>query len=321
MKAAVLHEVGQPPRYEDFAEPAAGDGEVIVEVSAAGIKPLDKSRANGTHYSSMGTLPTVCGTDGAGKLDDGTRVVFAMPRAPFGSMAQRTVVARQRCFPSPDGMDEATVAAAFNPALAAWGAVKFRAEMKPGDSVLILGATGATGTMAVQIAKQQGARRVVAAGRNMETLEKLRGLGADAVIQLNQTQEQLTAAFAREAADGGFQVILDYLWGRPTEALLAALTRHDLAAAATRTRLVEIGESAGPTITLPAAVLRSTQLEIIGSGTGSGGALDMWKEAFREVMAQLRRGDLKIEVQQVPLADVEKAWSRDQRGARFVLVP
>jgi NADPH2:quinone reductase len=84
---------------------------------------------------------------------------------------------------------------------------------------------------------------------------------------------------------------------------------------------VEIGESAGPTITLPAAVLRSTQLEIIGSGTGSGGTLDMWKEAFREVMAQLRRGDLKIEVQQVPLADVEKAWSRDQRGARFVLVP
>lgn len=140
MNAAVLHTLGQPPRYEQFAEPSPGEGEALVHIRAAALKPLDKARADGSHYTSMGALPAVVGVDGAGRLDDGSRVVFAFPRAPFGGMAERTVATRSRCLPIPDGVDDVTAAAVW------------RAQLAPGETVLILGATGATGQLAIQTA-------------------------------------------------------------------------------------------------------------------------------------------------------------------------
>lgn len=321
MKAAVLHAFGQSPRYEDFADPQAIEGEVLVRVKAASLKNVDKMMASGSHYDRFPDFPCVCGVDGVGLLDDGARVYCGGARPPYGMMAERTVVSRGWCLPVPEQVDDVTAAALPNPALSAWLALTWRAQLQPGEMVLILGATGVAGQLAVQIAKHLGAERVVAAGRNRRVLTTLRDLGADATIALDLSDQELTAAFIREAGARRFDVVLDYVWGHPTEVLLEALTRHDVKIAASRTRLVEIGEMAGPTIALSAAALRSSGLELYGSGGGSVPPEAIF-EAFPQVWALATGGKLHIKTEPVPLADVENAWQRrDLDGRRLVLVP
>jgi len=319
MKAAVLHELGNPPRYEEFPEPAAGSGEAIVRVLAASLKPIDKQLAAGTHYASPRELPVVCGADGVGQLADGARVFFGGPRRPYGAMAERTVVPAGFCFPVPTGMDDATAAALPNPGVSALLSLNNRACVAKGETVLILGATGVTGALAVQVAKLLGAGRVIGAGRNREALEKLRGLGADATIRLDQPDAELKKAFASEAGDRGFNVIIDYVWGRPTEVLLAAITRAEFAAVNPETRLVQVGESAGPTISLPAAVLRSTALTILG--TAGMPAREVLVAAMQQVLAWGAAGTIRIETEKIPLADIEQAWQRAERSRRLVVIP
>src|SRR5690242_20532071 len=267
MHAAVLHTIGTAPKYEEFPEPVIGDKdrEAIVHVHAASLKPVDKQLASGSHYASRGELPCVCGSDGVGHLDNGQRVFFGGPRSPHGAMAQRTVVPRAFTFLLPENLDDATAAALPNPGISAWLSMAYRAKLAAGENVLILGATGVTGKLAVQIAKHLGARRVVAAGRNQQTLSSLHHLGADATISLDIPAAELTEAFAREAGQSGFQVVIDYVWGEPAQTFLAAITRKEFAAIRSETRYVQVGESAGPTISLPAAVLRSTAITIMGT--------------------------------------------------------
>ncbi len=319
MKAAVLHELGKPPRFEDFSEPSARNEEAIVQVRAASLKAVDKQLAAGTHFASPRELPVICGTDGVGNLPDGTRVFFGGPRRPYGAMAQRTVVPTAFCFPVPDALDDATAAALPNPGVSALLSLSHRAKLARGEKVLILGATGVTGKLAVQIAKQLGAGRVIASGRNPQALEKLRDLGADSIIQLNQPDDDLKKAFAQEAGEAGFNVVIDYVWGRPTEVLLSAITRPEFAVVNSETRLVQVGESAGPTIALPAAVLRSTALTILG--TAGIPSRDVLVAAMHQVLDWGAAGTLRIETNQVPLADIEKAWTREERGRRLVVVP
>ena len=189
-----------------------------MQVSAAGLHPIVKSLANGTHYGSTGVLPFIPGVDGVGRLEDGSRVYFGISRSPFGSFAERTVATKGICLPLPDGLDDATAAASANPAMSSWAALTVRAKFVAGESVLILGATGVGGKLAVQIAKRLGARRVIAAGRNPAALEELKGLGADAVISLGLDKAALVAAFRKEWVEaGGVDVVLDYLWGAPAE--------------------------------------------------------------------------------------------------------
>src|SRR6516164_2798065 len=322
MNAAVLHIMNQPPHFEQFPEPIPKENEVIVRVRAAALKPIDKQMASGSHYAAFRELPVVCGMDGVGCLDDGTRVFFARPRPPYGSMAERTVVSPSHCFPIPDNVDDEIAAAVVNPGLSAWGALAWRAQLTPGETVLILGATGVTGKLAVQTAKLLGAGRVIAAGRNEQVLNTLQQLGADTTIRLDQPDENLTEVFAREAGDSGFDVIIDYLWGPPTEALLAAVARSDLKAASSKIRLVEVGESAGSTISLAAAVLRSSRLEILGSGSGNAAASpEIWVEALRQLMSNVACGALCIDTEGVPLREVENAWHREQHGRRVVIIP
>jgi NADPH:quinone reductase-like Zn-dependent oxidoreductase len=322
MNAAVLHAINQPPHFEQFPEPIAGENEAIVHVRAAALKPIDKQMASGSHYAAFRELPVVCGMDGVGCLDDGTRVFFARPRSPYGSMAQRTVVSPSHCFPIPDNVDDEIAAAVVNPGLSAWGALVWRAQLTPGETVLILGATGVTGKLAVQTAKLLGAGRVIAAGRNEQVLNTLHDLGADTTIHLGKPGQDLTEAFVREAGDSGFDVIIDYLWGPTTEALLAAITRSDLKPASTRVRLVEVGESAAPTISLSASTLRSSRLEILGAGSGNTPASpEIWLEAVRQLMANVARGKLRIDTERVPLGEVENAWHREQHGRRAVIIP
>lgn len=322
MNALVLHAFDKPPQVEQFRDPARKDGEAIVHVRAAALKPIDKQMASGSHYAAPRELPIVCGMDGVGCLDDGTRVFFARPRAPYGSMAERTVVSRLHCFPIPHNVADDIAAAVVNPGLSAWGALAWRAQISPGETVLVLGATGVTGKLAVQTAKLLGAGRVIAAGRNQQVLDTLHDLGADATIRLDTSVQDLTEAFVHEAGETGFDVIIDYLWGAPTEALLSAITREDFKAARSRTRLVQVGESAGPTISLPAAALRSSRLEILGAGSGNAPVSpEAWNEAIHQLLSRVVRGELRIDIERVPLSDAADAWQRDQQGRRVVLIP
>ena len=319
MRAAVLREIGKLPRVEEFPEPTHGDGEVLIHVSAAALKPVDRQLASGKHYASPRELPVVCGSDGVGRTDDGARVFFGGPRRPYGSMAERTVVRRAQCFQIPETVDDETAAAITNPAMSAWLSLTQAAKLQPAETLLILGATGVTGRLAVQIAKILGARRVVAAGRNKAILDSLHDFGADAVIPLDLERQELIEAFRREAGQEGFNVIIDYLWGPPTEALLAAIARSEFAFAGPETRLVEVGESAGPTITLPAAVLRSAALTI--RGTAGIPTLDVLAAAFQQVMSCVASGALRIEFERISLADIEGAWERDPKAGRPVVIP
>lgn len=322
MKAAVLSVFGNPPQCSEFPDPLANEGEVVVRVRAAALKPVDRQLASGAHYASQSHLPMVCGTDGVGTLDDGRRVFFAAPRAPFGAMAERAVVAAMRCFPLPDNVDDLTAAAVFNPGLSAFGALKWRAQIAPGETVLILGATGVTGKLAIQTAKLLGAGRVIAAGRNEKVLNLLQELGADAIVRLDKTGPELSEIFAREAGAKGFDVVIDYLWGPPVEALLGAVARKDFEAAASRVRLVQVGESAGSAISLSAAVLRSSRLEILGAGSGNAPtSREAWGEAIGWLLTNVAQGTLRIDTEQVSLTEIESAWSRERHGTRAVVVP
>lgn len=319
MKAAVLHELGKLPRYEDFAEPVAQDGEALVRVRAASLKSVDKQMAAGAHYASPKELPAICGVDGVGTLEDGLRVLFGGSRKPFGAMAERTIAPRAFCFPIPDSIDDATAAALPNPGVSAYLVLTHNAKLASGETVLILGATGVTGKLAVQIARLLGACRIVGTGRNPEALSKLRELGADSTIQLDQSDEELKKSFAREAGKDGFSVVIDYVWGKSTEAFLAAMTQSEITSIGAETRLIQVGESAAPTISLPAAVLRSRALTIRGTaGIPPREALGM---AMKQVMDWAAAGQLTIETEAIPLADVANAWRRTERSRRIVLIP
>lgn len=319
MNAAVLHSLGSAPRCEPFPEPAAGEGEVVVEVRAASLKPVDRQLASGSHYASPRNLPAVCGTDGVGLLGDGRRVFFGGARAPYGAMAERAVVSRAFTFPVPEGLDDETAAALPNPGVSAWLSLAFRARLAPGEAVLILGATGVTGRLAVKIAKLLGAARVVAAGRNPEVLRVLSEQGADATIRLDLPREDLAQAFAHESGQAGFQVVIDYVWGEPAEAFMAAVARQEFALAGSETRYVQVGESAGPAIVLPAAVLRSTALTIMGTAGIPPG--EILASAFQQVMAHAASGELRIDTERISLAEIARAWQGDPAGRRWVIIP
>lgn len=318
MKAAVLWELGKTPKYEEFAEPVAGEGEALVRVRAASLKGVDRQLASGAHYASPREFPVVCGTDGVGELEDGSRVFFGGARRPFGAMAERTVVPRAFCFTVPSELRDESAAALPNPGVSAWLTLTQRAKLLAGETVLIMGATGVTGQLAVQIAKLLGAKRVIGAGRNESVLARLRELGADVTIQLAQETDALVEEFRRNAGEEGFDVVIDYLWGRPTEALLAAMTKSEFAVIKKETRLVQVGESAGATISLPAAVLRSTAVSI--SGTAGIPSREVLLEAMQQVLTRGAQGELKIETERVALREIEKVWDRREESRRRVVV-
>ena len=323
MNAAVLRALGTPPRFEQFPEPVAADGEVLVNVTASSLKPVDKQMAAGSHYGSPREFPVICGMDGVGRLGDGTRVFFAGARRPFGAMAERTVVHRARCWPVPDALDDVTAAALVNPGMSAWLSLEWRAKLATGETVLVLGATGVTGRLAVQIAKLLGAGRVIAAGRNAQALESVRALGADELVPVGNAQADLTEALARAIGEKGIDVIIDYLWGKPTEAFLAAITRGDFDAGPSgRMRLVQAGESAGPTIQLPAAALRSSTLEILGAGSGAMPPMEIIRGTYEQLLTRAAKGEIRVEAEQVPLRQIESAWQRAvPSGRRLVVIP
>lgn len=263
MKAAVVFDLNEGPIWADFTEPQPAAGYTLIDVRAAAISHVVKGRASGRHYSFDGTLPFVVGIDGVGMTSDGQRVYFAFPSAPFGSMAQRAPVALQNCLPLPDALDDISAAAMANPGMSAWAALVKRAQFQAGETVLINGATGSAGQLAVQIARYLGAKKIIATGRNTQALA---ALAADECIDLTADEQTLNAQFAAASA-GQIDVVVDYLWGRSAELLLPMLAKYT--PGDKPVRYVQVGSLAGADIALNGAVLRAAPLQLMGSGIGS----------------------------------------------------
>jgi NADPH:quinone reductase-like Zn-dependent oxidoreductase len=316
MKAAVVRGMGQTPVYGDFDAPSPSVGESRITVTAAAISQIARSRASGTHYSASRQFPFVAGIDGTGRLDDGRRVYFALPNAPYGSMAEQTIISSANCLALPDELDDVTAAAIANPGMSSWMAYTERARLKMGETVLVNGATGAAGRLAVQIAKYLGAKKVIATGRNKEALRSVAALGADVTIPLDEDSAALEDTFKEQFATG-VDVVIDYLWGSSAECLLIAGAKAGRDAVPIR--FVQIGSMSGQDITLPSAVLRSSAVTLMGSGIGSV-PLDRMIIAIGELLRATVPGGFQIETRSVPLSDVEKAWRDDDRNTRTVLI-
>jgi NADPH:quinone reductase-like Zn-dependent oxidoreductase len=318
MNAAVVTAFGEPPRYQPFQVPAPADGEVLADVLAAGLHPRVRSGAAGRHYTSSGTLPMIPGIDGVGRLPDGRIVYFAAGDDVLGTMADKALVNPGRSVELPPGVDVAAVAAAMNPAMSSWVALRRRVPIQPGQSVLVLGATGNAGAMAVRVARRLGAGRVVGAGRDAARLHALVPAGADDVVQLTDDAGATGEALAAAAAET--DIVLDFLWGEPAQLAITAL----LTARPDRGRAldwIQIGAVAGPTIELPSVALRSANFRLQGSGQGSVSPRGYLAE-LPSLVAEIGAGTIAVRPRPVPLAAVEQAWTMAENpGERTVLVP
>ncbi|MGI8335110.1 quinone oxidoreductase family protein [Actinomadura scrupuli] len=319
MKAAVLHEAGGIPRYEDFPDPVAGDSEVIINVKAVAVENVDKAIAAGTHYAGekyIGRFPAIPAFDGIGALPDGTLVGFGNIRLPYGALAEKAVVPQGSYVPIPDGIDPA-VATVMASAITAMS-MKAAAGFVAGETVLVQGATGVAGRLAVKVARLLGAGRIVATGRDDDQLREVQAIGADTVINTAVSDEALAQAYL-DARGDGYDVVVDYLWGRPSEILLRALVPRSFAFGKP-TRVVQIGESAGAELALAGSSLRTSGVEIYGAAKG----LDpqTMDEAYQQIVAWTRSGELTFDLEKVPLSDIETAWQRtDLKGRRLVVMP
>jgi NADPH:quinone reductase-like Zn-dependent oxidoreductase len=317
VNAAVVNSFENPPHFGAFEDPVAETNEQLVSVRAAALSTLVKAQASGRHYSSKAVFPFVPGVDGIGRLAGGRRVYFAFPRAPFGAMAQVAPVQAKRCVPVPDEVDDATAAAIANPGMSSWAALVDRAKFSAGESVLINGATGVAGRLAVQIAKHLGARTVIATGRNQAALDLLPALGADVVIPLASGDQNLAETSRREIRAHAVGVIVDYLWGASAEALIAAIAGDGSNSNVPPIRFVQVGASSGPSLTLNAGALRSSDVQLLGSGIGSV-SLDRLVAIVGQLLEAVVPAKLAVATAVRPIESVETAWNEDVGARRLV---
>ena len=311
MKAAIITAAGKSPVFGEFTEPAAAPGMEVITVSASALSQFSKSRSSGTHYSSEDSFPAVAGADGVGLTEGGRRVYFALPEAPYGALAEKCLVDASHCAEIPDSLDDATAAALANPGMSAWAALVERARLRPGETVLINGATGSAGRIALQLAKYLGAGKVIATGRNEAELQQLRALGADAVIAFNlgalhplgakNYEQALKKVFAQ-----GVNVVVDYLWGESAKTVIVAIAKA--VEDATPVRFVHVGGASGEAeITLPGAALRSSAIQLVGSGLKSV-PLPKLLGSIKNVFEAAGPAKLQIAIQTMPLSEIEAAW-------------
>ncbi|GIE78686.1 NADPH:quinone reductase [Actinoplanes philippinensis] len=308
MYAAVLTAFDTPPVYREHPEPVAtGSDEMVVDVLAAGLHHLTRAKATGAHYSSTGALPLVPGADAVVRDRTGTLRYAALDDTTLGTFAERTVIDVRRSVALPAGIDPVRIAAAMNPGMSSWVALRRRITFTAGQRVLVIGATGNAGRMAVQVAKLLGAAHVIAAGRDEARLAALPALGADETCTFDELDS---------AAD--VDVVLDYVWGEPAAGAMVPM----LTARGDRSRpltWIQIGSMGGPTAPVPSVALRSSRLQIVGSGIGSVSARDFIAE-LPHLAAAVTEGTISVQAQAVPLADIERAWTTTT-DRRVVLVP
>ena len=319
MKAAVVSSFGSAPRYEEFPAPIpAGDDDMVIEVIAAGLHPRVRSQAEGSHYTSTDELPLVPGIDGVGRGPDGRLRYFILPDTTMGAMAEQTVIDVRRSIVLPEDSDPIAVAAAMNPAMSSWVALRQRVPFQAGQNVLVLGATGHAGQLAVQIAKLFGANQIIAAGRHAGRLAGLPALGATSTVGLDAPSGTVAHRLGRAASE--VDVVIDYLWGDPTAAAMIAVVT-DRADRGQPLTWIEIGSVAGPTAMIPSAALRAARLQIVGSGQGSVSTREILAE-LPALAHQITTGAFDIDARPIPLTSVEQAWADTARAAqRIVMTP
>jgi NADPH:quinone reductase len=306
MRAALIREAGAPPELvADHAEP---DGEVIVDITAAPINPVDLSIAAGRFYAGPPNPPYVPGVEGVGRTADGARLWFETGAGYIGdgSMAERAVVQLERAVELPDGVEDAVAGCLGVAGIAAWVPLANRACVEEGETVLVLGATGIVGQIGVQAAKLLGAGRVIAAGRDPE---RLAAVDADAHVRLPATAGEL-----RDASDDGIDVVLDPLWGEHAAAATEAMNVNG--------RLVVLGQSAGQESTLDSGVVRGKALQVLGHANAMT-APEVKHAAYRAMCDHAAAGRLKVEYEELPLDDVAAAWERQAASphVKLLLVP
>lgn len=313
MKALVVNSFDNPPSFQDFRDPEAQEGETVLTVQATTLSPIVKSLASGRHYTSGRAAGFVPGVDGVGIDSKGQRVYFLFPKAPFGSMAEKSLASSTMTVPVPEELASDHAAAVVTGALASWVALTRRAKIKKGDNVLILGATGSSGSMAIQTARYLGASKVVAVGRNWQKLERL---NADVSIKLDENAD----AALRAQFDSGVDIVLDFVWGDPAARLLAAATlNRGSRMGEPRLRYMQLGTMAGDVVPIRGDMLRSSGIELLGSGIGSLAVADLVAGAG-ELLAAAPVAGFRTEFQTVPLAAVAEAWT-SVPDKRYVFVP
>lgn len=319
MRAAVLRELGQIPTVAEFGDPedaaAAREGDaVVLEVLAAGLNPIDLRIASGALPNLRPQVPSVVGSEGVGRTSDGRRVYFRGVVPPFGAIAERTLVPEDALVEVPDGIDDAVAVACGIAGSAGWGALTRVAKLQRGEKVLVLGASGVVGSVAVQVAKLLGAGSVTAAARSAEGLERAKERGASKTVQITDelTGEGLTKAFL--AAGGPYDLVIDPLWGTPASAALEAL--------ATRGRLVQLGQSAGTEATFSPVKLRFSELSILGY-TNFLSTPEEERAALDALWTYAAKKKLTIDIESVALDDAADAWKRQAGSPRrkLVIVP
>lgn len=313
MKAAIVTSARMKPVYGDFQTPMPRDGFEIVRVHATALTNITKGRASGTHYSTANAYPLIPGVDGVGTLADGRRVYFTMPEAPYGAMAQQTLVDPRHIVTLPDELDDVTAAALANPGMSCFAALVERARVQRGETVLINGATGTAGSMAVQVAKQLGATKVIVTGRNANELETLRPLGADVVIPFDlsaenpQGVEEFEQRLRTEFAYG-VDVVIDYLWGASARTIIVAIAKA--VEDAHPVRFIQVGSASGDTLELPSAALRSSAIQIMGSGLKSVPFAKLL-DGVRQTFSLAAEGKLRTVLRAVPLSSIEEHWNSE----------
>jgi NADPH:quinone reductase-like Zn-dependent oxidoreductase len=311
VRAARIHALGEPPRLDEADEPASTDERPALRVRAAALNPLDLAVAAGIFYGGHPPLPYIPGSEAVVEKPDGTRAWFFGDGAGVardGTLAERAAVKGGSLIAIPDDADFALAAALGIAGVAGWGAVQ-RANVGAGDRVLILGATGTAGKVALQGARLLGAQRVVAAGRHRERLEETRELGADETVQLDAGD--VVARFKEASGGIGPTVVIDMLWGAPVVAAVEA--------AAPRARIVNVGQSAGPEAPLTSAAVRGKELDILGF-SNFGRTPQELRDLYLGLLAHAQAGRIRVPLETFSLDEVDEAWRRQAAGAKSVVV-
>jgi NADPH2:quinone reductase len=314
LRAAFVTELGRPPEIGEAPDPARGEGEALLRVLAVPLNPIDINVGAGRFYGGHPELPFVAGVEAVGRvveaesLEPGT-LVWAHPAGMGtrrdGGLSELLSVAEEAVVPLPDAADPVLAGALGVAGIAGWLPVAVRAPVEAGETVLVLGATGTVGVVALQAARLLGAGRVVAAGRRPEALERARRLGADAVVSLDGSDD-LVAAFREACGGDGPSLVVDALWGEPVVAAAGA--------AAPGARIVQIGQSAGPAAPLLSADVRGKQLNVLGFSNFATPRAVLNREYLR-LVEHARKGEVQVDVETHPFERVAEAWLRQAEGA------
>ena len=308
MRAAVIRRSGATPALDQFADPQPGQGLSVGTLVAAALNPLDIAIVNGQFPIRRLQPPYIAGYEAVVQLGDGTRCYLTGPPAPYGALAELVPVPDSAGFPVPAAIDPGLAAALGVAGLVGWLALDYRGHLRPGETVLVLGAGGSAGQLAMQSARILGADRVVGAARG-KALEQAADHGADAVVDL--ADDQAIDAGLAAAAPGGYDVIVDFLWG--------GLAPYAMNHANIGARYIQVGSSAGPTSTINAPAFRNKLLTLVGHGLAATPAEER-RSAYAQLMHHAIDGKLTLDLEQTRLDDISQTWEHLKTGPPRKLV-